>query len=74
MIGAGLGEPRIDVRGCLCMVDAEGLPLLGGLTVRNVPILAARSTSKLASRPGPITPTDLDRLLHQLAAALPTVH
>jgi Nuclease-related domain len=61
----------IDIRGALCFADVDGLPLLRHLSARNVIVDGPRSTAKLASRPGPLTPEQVDTLWVHLGTTLP---
>jgi hypothetical protein len=63
------GAP-VDVRGALCFADVAGLPLVRHLSVRNVIVGGPRTTVKLASRPGPLTPEQVETLWHHLATTL----
>ena len=64
----------VDVRGCLCPVDLAGArhPFTG-LRVRGVPLLDAAGASRLAARPGGLSPARVARLVALFAAALPAV-
>ena len=68
-----LPEPpaSIDIRGALCFADVDGLPLLRHLAVRRVIVDGPRTIAKLASRPGPLTPEQVDSLYTRLAQVLP---
>lgn len=61
----------IDIRGALCFADVDGLPLLRHLSVRNVIVDGPRTTAKLASRPGSLTPEQVDALWIHLGTTLP---
>ncbi len=64
-------DHAVVVTACLCIVDADGLPLLGTVQVRDVAVLTTRATARLAARPGPLTAADIDRLTRLLANELP---
>jgi hypothetical protein len=61
-----------DFRGALCFADVDGLPWLRHLAVRGVIVDGPRTTAKLASRPGPLAPDEVDALWRRLAATLPS--
>ena len=60
----------LDIRGALCFADVDGLPLLRHLAVRGVIVDGPRTTAKLASRPGPLTPAGANALWGQLGTNL----
>jgi hypothetical protein len=62
---------EIDVQGCLCLATEAGLPLLGTVRVRGVPVLASGGSAKLAAREGELAPDAVQRLHRRLALALP---
>lgn len=62
----------VDVRGCLCVVDPEGLPLLGTVRSRGVPVYGARGAARLCARPGGLDEARVDALVRALAEALPS--
>lgn len=64
-------EIAIDVRCALCFASVEGLPWFRRLEVEGVVIDGARHVAKLAGRPGPHTPEEVDRIVRLLAATLP---
>ncbi len=66
-----LGGPELEVRGCLCVVTGDGLPLLGRLQVRGVAVLRSRACARLASRRGPLTAAEVERVARHLAISLP---
>jgi Nuclease-related domain len=61
----------VDVRGAVCFVEVDGLPLLGRLRLRDVIIDGPKTVGRLASRPGHLDRPTIDRLVRTLAAALP---
>jgi len=66
------GADDVDVRGCLCPVDLHGTThRFAGLRLRAVPLLDAAAASRLAARPGDLSPSRVARLTGLLAAALP---
>ncbi len=69
-VRAVAGE-SINVQGLLCIVDAEGLPLLSTVTVNQIPVVGARGAAKLARRPGPLTVGQVAALRDRLAVAFP---
>ena len=60
-----------DVSGMLCLVDADGLPLLSTITVADVLVAGTRAASKLARRPGTLRPDEVAELGRRVAAAFP---
>ncbi len=60
-----------DVRGALCFVNTDGLPLLGSQSVRGVLIDGTRAVAKLARRPGPLTGEEISTLYERLGVRLP---
>lgn len=66
-----LGHPQISVAGALCLVNVDGLPLLCTLGMREVKVLAPRSTARLAARAGSISSDELAVLRDGLARRLP---
>jgi hypothetical protein len=68
---ADIGRGDMPVAGALCLVDPEGLPLLGTLRVRDLAILGPRGAAKLAARPGPLTGDRVAALADALARRLP---
>jgi hypothetical protein len=65
------GIDDVHLAGCLCLTDAEGLPLLGTVRVRNVPVLATKPTARLAARPGSLGARAIQDLVTLLATKLP---
>jgi hypothetical protein len=63
-------DRSIDIRGALCFADTDGLPLVRHLVVRGIIVDGPRTTAKLAGRPGPLTPTEVDALWGHLATTL----
>jgi hypothetical protein len=61
-----LGERSVPVAGCLCLVDGDGLPLFGSVSVRGVPVLGARAAARLAGRTGNLS----QAAVHDLATLL----
>lgn len=68
---ADLGRSGISLRGALCLLDPDGLPWFGTVTVDGVPVLGTRKTAKLVSRPGEITADDVEWLRRHLAERFP---
>lgn len=62
---AGIIAP---VRGALCFVEVDGLPLMGHLSVRQIAVDGPRHVARLASRGGVV---DVDRVVRILAVAFP---
>jgi hypothetical protein len=52
-------------------VDTDGLPLLGGQSVRGVLIDGTRAVAKLARRPGPLGRAEISALYERLGVTLP---
>ncbi len=67
----GLDLRHVDVVGALCFVKTQGLPLLGQLKVRDVPITGPRGVAKLAARPGELDRASVERVVERLAHRLP---
>jgi hypothetical protein len=66
------GFAALDVRGALCFVNVDGLPLLSSLCVREVAIDGPKAIArKLVCRPGPSSATEVGLIAHALAAAFP---
>lgn len=61
----------VDVCGMLCLVDAEGLPLISTITIDGIPVASTRAAAKLAARPGPLTVDQVDELARRVAGAFP---
>ena len=61
----------VDVRGMLCLVDAEGLPLISNITVDGIPVASTRAAAKLAARSGALTVDQVDELARRVAGAFP---
>ena len=61
----------VDVRGILCLVDADGLPLIADVTVNGIPVASTRAASKLARRPGLLNEQQVHELAARLANSLP---
>lgn len=66
-----LGHPQVSVAGALCLVNVDGLPLFGTLALREVKVLAPRSTARLAARAGSISSDELAAIRDGLARRLP---
>jgi hypothetical protein len=66
------GAGDVDVRGCLCPVDLQGIPhRFTGMRLRAVPVLDAAGASRLAARPGDLSASRVARITGLLIAALP---
>lgn len=66
------GAADVDVRGCLCPVDLQGTAhRFAGMRLRGVPVLDPAAASRLAARPGDLSPSRVARITGLLAAALP---
>lgn len=61
----------IDIRGTLCFVNPDGLPIFGSQSVRGIRIDGSRAVAKLARRPGSLSDDEIARLYCALNAALP---
>jgi hypothetical protein len=64
------GQP-VDVRGALCMANADGLPLLAHPVVSDIAVDGPKRIAKLARRNGALTPQLVHHLAHLFAQALP---
>jgi hypothetical protein len=62
--------PDIDVRGALCMADADGLPLFGHPQVDGIPVDGSRHIAKIAARPADPS-IDVDAVARLLAERFP---
>lgn len=60
-----------EVRGALCFPDAEGLPLLHHLSVRQIVIDGRKPIARVAARPGTLTPGDVDAITDELGRLFP---
>jgi hypothetical protein len=60
----------VEVRGALCMAQADGLPLIRHLNVRGVLIDGPKPVAKLARRPGSLTESLVEEIWRALAASL----
>jgi hypothetical protein len=67
------GHDGIDVRGALCMIDVQGLPLIRSQSVRGVLVDGPKQAAALANRTGDLPPEKVELLWRHLAAYLPTV-
>jgi hypothetical protein len=65
------GHEDVEIRGALCFIDVEGLPLVRQLHVRDVTIDGPRRVARLASRPGPVNADTIDRVWRLLALQFP---
>lgn len=63
--------PDVDVRGMLCLVDGEGLPLLSNITVDGIPVASTRAAAKLARRPGSLNAEQVQQVAQRIRAAFP---
>jgi hypothetical protein len=64
-------EPsRVDVRGALCFINPDGLPLWRSQSVRGVVIDGTRAVAKLARRPGGLDDEAIAALHRGLAEVL----
>ena len=61
----------VDVAGCICIVDVDGLPLLRRIKVRDVAVVGARDAARLAARPGQLSKSEIDQIAHTLAGKVP---
>lgn len=61
----------VDVRGALCMVNADALPLFSHLEVDGVAIDGPKRIAKLANRPGALTAHAVHRIAATIAQAFP---
>jgi hypothetical protein len=68
---ASAGMPSIEVKGALCFVNGEGLPLFRKQRMNGVLIDGGRSAAKLAARPGDLSPERIEAIYRELAARLP---
>jgi hypothetical protein len=64
------GAIDVDVRGCLSLADPGGREPFAGARVRGIPLLGAAGASRLAARPGPLSPARVARLAGLFADAL----
>jgi hypothetical protein len=62
----------VDVRGALCMIEVDGLPLIRSLSVRGVLVDGPKRAAALAKRPGELAPEIVDKIWRHLAASFPT--
>jgi hypothetical protein len=69
LVGAGFAD--LSVRGALCMAEADGLPLLRQLSLREIVINGPRHVAKLAARPGPLSAETVKQVTVVLARRLP---
>lgn len=61
----------VEVRGALCFPNADGLPLVSQLRVRDVVIDGPKPIAKLARRPGRLNPETVEQVWEHLARAFP---
>jgi hypothetical protein len=66
------GHEDVDVRGALCMVELEGLPLIRSQRVRNILVDGPKRAAALAKRPGELASETVDEIWRQLAAGFPS--
>lgn len=64
-------DDHVDIRGAICFPNADGLPLLGQLVVRDVIIDVPKQIARLAQRPGPLSDEAIDRVWRQLGHSFP---
>lgn len=62
---------EVEVRGALCFPNPDGLPLFKQLRVRGITIEGPRSITKLARRPGAMSPDQVEALWQHLGRAFP---
>lgn len=60
-----------EIRGALCFRGVDGLPVLRQLSAREIITDGPKPVAELASRPGPLTHGDVDRLWHELGRLFP---
>ena len=65
------GASHVSVVGALCMADAEGLPLLKRLRIREILIDGPRHVAKLIGRPGDLDPATIQQIASALDRRLP---
>jgi hypothetical protein len=65
-----LGQ-EIDVRGALCFPNVDGLPLFGQIEIRGIIVNGPKPVARLAERPGVLEQALVERVVGQLAQALP---
>jgi hypothetical protein len=61
----------VDVRGALCMVNVDALPLLERLSIDGVAIEGPKRVGMLADRAGTLSVVDVERIAETLARAFP---
>lgn len=61
----------VEVRGALCFVNPDGLPLFGSQSVRGILIDGTRGVANHAQRPGSLTSNGIAQLYSALNGALP---
>jgi hypothetical protein len=64
-------EAEVEIRGALCFPNADGLPMFRQLSVRDVILDGPKPVSRLAARPGPLSPQAVERLWHLLGRRFP---
>ena len=62
---------HVDICGAICFPNADGLPLLGQLAVRDVIIDGPKPIARLTQRPGPLNDELVDRVWHHLGHRFP---
>ena len=62
---------EIDVRGALCFPNVDGLPLFGRIEIRGIIVDGPKPVARLATRPGGLEQALVERVVGQLAQALP---
>jgi hypothetical protein len=67
---ARLDRADVPVHGVLCFTEAE-LPLFGGRELRGHRLRYPRATARALNRKGPLSATEIDSLVRDLAWALP---
>jgi hypothetical protein len=61
----------VPLGGALCFIGTDGLPLFGGLRIRNVVVDGPKPIAKLIGRAGPLAHEDRARIADALRQALP---
>ncbi len=64
--------PGVDVRGALCWMEVDGLPLLGHLSLRDVAVDGTKRVAAIASRPGDWDDATIEAVARALAAGFPS--
>jgi hypothetical protein len=67
---ARAGE-SVDVRGAVCMVSGDALPLFANLEVDDAAIGSPKRIAKIARRPGSLAPHHVQRVAAAVARAFP---